>query len=99
MINLKKVEEDENGNFQVESINQTSKTAEVTLKNDADVTATITFGSLKYKVGPKQSKTIKDLKPGRYKCTVSSPGIIPYVGTEKVEAGYVYTWSFYISSK
>lgn len=99
LLNYKKVEEDENGKFQVESINYTSKTAEVTLTNLANVTATITFGLLKYKVGPNQSKTIKELKPGRYKCTVSSPGVIPYVGNLKAEAGYTYTWSFYIRSK
>ena len=99
MSNLKKVEEDENGNLQVEYVDNSIKTATVTLRNDADVTATITFGKYSYKVAPHQSKTIKGLKPGRYKCTVSSPGTIPYVGKETVEAGYSYSRSFYISSK
>lgn len=75
-----------------------SKYAKVTLKNDSHVTANIKFGNKTYKVAPNSSKTLEQVEAGSYNIMVSSPGIFPYVGVEKVEGGKHYARGFYIQT-
>ena len=75
-----------------------SKYAQVTLKNDSYVTANIKFGNKTYKVAPHSSKTLEQVEAGTYNIVVSSPGIFPYVGVEKVVGGMRYAREFYITT-
>lgn len=75
-----------------------SRYANVTLWNDADVTANIKLGNTIYKVYPHSSKTLYNIKGGKYNILVSSPGTTPYVGIENIEGGYNYQRKFYLST-
>ena len=97
LTNFRKVEEDASGNLQVESRNYKT-TADIKIENRSNKTATIAIGSLTYTFSPYQTRTIKDIKPGKYKTMASSPGVIPYVGFDTVEGGYEYSWVFYIKT-
>lgn len=97
LTNFSKVEVDASGNLQVESKNYKT-TADIKITNRTNTTATIAIGSLTYTFSPYQTRTIKDIKPGRYKTMASSPGVMPYVGYDTVEGGYEYSWEFYIET-
>ena len=97
LINFNKVEEDNSGNLQIQSKNY-KNTADITIENNTNKTATIAVGDKSYKFSPHQTRTITDIKPGRYKIMASSPGVIPYVTYDNVEAGYIYSWEFYITT-
>lgn len=97
LTNFSKVEVDASGNLQVESKNFKT-TADITIENRTNKTATIAIGSLTYTLSPYQTRTIKDIKPGKYKTMASSPGVMPYVAFDSVEGGYEYSWVFYIKT-
>lgn len=98
LTNFTKVDVDESGNLEVKTRTYKS-TADIEITNSANVTATITIGSKSYKLAPNEKKTIKDLAPGTYKITASSPGVLPFVGKDVLKAGYVYTWKFYLTTE
>lgn len=97
LTDFRKVEEDVSGNLQIESHNSKT-TADIKIENRSNKTATIAIGSSTYTFSPYQTRTIKDIKPGRYKTMASSPGVIPYVGLDIVAGGYIYSWVFYIKT-
>lgn len=88
---------DSKGNLQIDSRNYKS-TADVEIENRTDKYTTIKFGSKSYKFSPHETRTIYDVKPGRYNIIASAPGVTPYVGYDKVESGYKYSWVFYIKT-
>lgn len=95
LTNLKKIDPDDSGSLT--AVEKTiNSTASITITNNTEKTVTITIGKSSYKFKPQETKTINSLKPGKYKNTASSPGVIPYVGYDRLEAGYVYKWQFYI---
>lgn len=95
LSNIKKVEIDESGNLNIERKNHKT-TADITLENETDRVITVLFGKARYKLNPKQVRTIKDVKPGKYKIVASSPGVEPYIVSDTVKSGYEYSWHFYI---
>lgn len=97
LTNFRKVEEDNSGNLQVESRNYKA-TSDIKIENRTDRTTTIAIGRLTYKFRPYETRTISDLKPGKYKVMASSPGVRPYVGLDTVAGGYLYSWVFYINT-
>lgn len=97
LTNFSKVKVDASGNLKVESRNYKT-TADIKIENRTNKTATIAIGSLTYSFSPYQTRTIKDIKPGKYKTMASSPGVMPYVGYDTVEGGYEYSWVFYIKT-
>lgn len=97
LTNFRKVEEDNSGNLQVESKNYKA-TSDIKIENRTDRTTTIAIGRLTYKFRPYETRTISDLKPGKYKVMASSPGVRPYVGLDTVAGGYLYSWVFYINT-
>lgn len=97
LTNLSKVEVDDSGNLQIQSRNYKT-TADIAIENNTNKTATIAIGDKSYTFSPHQTRTITDIKPGRYKIMASSPGVIPYVTYDNVEAGYIYSWEFYITT-
>lgn len=97
LANFSEVEVDASGNLQIESKNYKT-TADIKIENRTNKTATIAIGSITYTFSPYQTRTIRDIKPGRYKTMASSPGVMPYVGYDTVEGGYEYSWVFYIKT-
>lgn len=97
LTNFRKVEEDASGNLQIESRNY-KNTADIKIENQSSKKATIAIGKLSYTFQPYQTRTIKDIKPGKYKTMASAPGVTPFVGYDNVEGGYEYSWVFYIKA-
>lgn len=97
LTNFNKLEEDASEILQPVSRNY-KNTADIIIKNNSNKNATINVGSSSYKFKPHETRTIKDIKPGNYKIMASAPGVIPYVVIDNVEAGYEYSWEFYITT-
>lgn len=97
LTNYQKLEEDASGNLQPVSRNY-KHTADIIIKNNSNKNATINVGSNSYKFKPHETRTITNIKPGKYKIMASAPGVIPYVAIDNVEAGYEYSWEFYITT-
>ena len=70
---------------------------ELNIKNKSNYTMTLRIGYSSYKFAPYSSKTI-EVSPGTITFTASSPGVIPYVGKDVVQANYSYDWIFYVST-
>jgi uncharacterized protein YgiM (DUF1202 family) len=70
----------------------------VTIKNDSNRTITLNFGGQKYTISPNQTLEFT-AKPGNYSYNVYSNEVIPIIGEDYLQAGYRYTWTFYIQSQ
>ena len=68
----------------------------VHIKNDAGLTVTLIFGGVKYILLAGETKSIT-IEPGNYEYHASAPGVYPTSGVENYEAGYRYSWRFYIT--
>lgn len=97
LANIKKLEKDASGNLQAESRTYKS-TADIKIKNNTTKNATINVGSKSYIFKPHETRTITNLKPGQYSIMASAPGVIPFVAVDNIEAGYEYSWEFYITT-
>lgn len=89
---------DENGHLDIDEQNYHT-TSDVNVTNNTDKSPTITLGNRALKFSPHQTRTFKDVRPGKYRIICSSPGVIPYIGIETIEAGYIYSRSFVITRK
>ena len=98
LTNIKKLEKDASGNLQAESRTYKS-TADIKIKNNSSKNATINVGSNSYKFKPHETRTITNVRPGQYSIMASAPGVIPYIVVDNIEAGYEYSWEFYITTK
>lgn len=95
LTDFKKVHIDTSGNLQIENVNYKS-TSDINLLNDTDRYVTITLGSsLTLKLKPYEKRTVTGLSPGKYKVKATSPRVIPYVGYDIVDEGFVYSWHFF----
>ena len=94
--NFSKIETDEDGGLKVETITY-SKTASINITNNTNYNTRIDIGGKTYRFKAHEKRTITDIKPGTYKTVASSQGVKPFVAKDKFEAGYVYSWEFYIS--
>ena len=68
-------------NPELEIINKTSKAIVVKLNNQI------------YLLQPSQKSKIS-LEPGRYKCLVSAPGVVPYIGIAELQENLSNRWAF-----
>lgn len=96
--NLKKIEIDKEGNLKVEGRIQAT-TSSVKIKNNTNLYATITIGNSDYSFSPYEERTINNLTPGTYVNKATAPGVMPYLGYDTLEAGYIYSWVFYIEHR
>ena len=69
----------------------------ITVTNDSSRTLTLTFGGERIVIVAHAVQTITK-PPGTYSYTASAPGVIPASGSHAFEIGYIYEWTFYISS-
>jgi len=94
-VQLYKKVEEQDGNVLSLSGESQNYDPEVNILNDADVAMTLAINSEEFHFNPHESKTIT-LSPGEVKLRASSPGIIPYVGKDKVVSNGIYDWKFYV---
>ena len=95
--NFRKVNVDENGQLQIDAPNYKAY-ADVVVTNETNRHVTISIGGVTKKFAPQEIRTFSDMCPGRYKVMATSPGVRPYVGYDRLEGGYQYSWTFYIST-
>ena len=50
-----------------------------------------------FSFSPYETKNIT-ISPDVYDFRASAPGVIPYIGTERLKSKQAYSWEFYISS-
>jgi hypothetical protein len=71
------------------------KNPSLEVKNDSNKELTLKIGETRYVFYSQETKTIQ-ITPGKYSFYASAPSVIPDFGEENFQAGYVYTWRFYI---
>jgi hypothetical protein len=69
--------------------------SELTVKNDTKLTLTLKFNETTYSFSPNETK-ILNVSAGTYSYRASAPGVIPDFGTETMQSGTSYSWTFYI---
>lgn len=92
---LEEVKVDRNGVLQVSGESKSYYNSEVEINNASSHTATIRIGGQYYKFKPWETRKIT-LSPGTYTIQASAPGVLPYIGSDKLEGGYIYSWKFYV---
>jgi hypothetical protein len=75
----------------------TSENPRITVTNDSSRTLTLTFAGERIVIVPHAVQTITK-PPGTYSYTASAQGVVPASGSHAFEIGYVYEWTFYIST-
>ena len=68
---------------------------ELNILNDSKQKITVKINANSYSFKPGESRTIT-CQPGKVSIMASSPGVIPYVGEDNVEANGLYDWKFFI---
>jgi hypothetical protein len=71
--------------------------SEVKIFNNTSKTLTLKLNAELFRFAPYETKNIK-LTPGEYDFRASAPGVIPYIGTERLNSSQAYSWEFYIST-
>ncbi len=71
--------------------------SEVKIFNNTSKTLTLKMNTEVYRFTPYETKNIK-FTPGEYDFRASAPGVIPYIGTERLKSSQGYSWQFYITS-
>ncbi len=70
---------------------------EVKIFNNTSKTLTLKLNTQLYYFSPYETKNIT-LSPEKYDFRASAPGVIPYIGTERLKSNQGYSWEFYIST-
>lgn len=71
--------------------------SEVKIFNNTNKTLTLKMNAQLYYFGPYETKNIS-IYPDEYDFRASAPGVIPYIGTERLKSKQAYSWEFYIST-
>ena len=71
--------------------------SEVKIFNNTNKTLTLKMNTQLYYFSPYETKNIS-IYPDEYDFRASAPGVIPYIGTERLKSKQAYSWEFYIST-
>jgi len=71
--------------------------SEVKIFNNTNKTLTLKMNTQQYYFSPYETKNIS-INPDEYDFRASAPGVIPYIGTERLKSKQAYSWEFYIST-
>ena len=71
--------------------------SEVKIFNNTNKTLTLKMNTQLYYFNPLETKNIT-INPEVYDFRASAPGVIPYIGTERLKSKQAYSWEFYIST-
>lgn len=69
--------------------------SEIRIYNNTSRTLTLKMNADLYYFSPQETKNIS-IVPGEYDFRASAPGVIPYIGTERLKSNQRYSWQFYI---
>jgi uncharacterized protein YgiM (DUF1202 family) len=72
--------------------------SELKIYNNTRESLTLKMNSQYYYFKPKETKNIS-ISPGEYDFRASAPGVIPYIGTERLKSKQGYSWEFYIVTR
>ena len=72
-----------------------SEESELEVYNRSSKQLTLKLNTASYSFAPYQRKTIS-LPAASYSFRASAPGVIPYIGSDRIDAGGNYSWEFYI---
>lgn len=72
--------------------------SEVKIFNNTSKKLTLKMNSELFYFSPYETKNIS-ISPGEYDFRASAPGVIPYIGTERLKSNQAYSWQFYISTR
>jgi hypothetical protein len=72
-----------------------SLASSVAVYNRSDKSLTLKLNAESYHFAPYQRQTL-NLSADSYNFRASAPGVVPYFGTDRIEAGGSYSWEFYI---
>ena len=70
---------------------------EVKIFNYTNKTLSLKMNTQLYYFSAHETKNI-NLTPDEYDFRASAPGVIPYIGTERLKSKQAYSWEFYIST-
>jgi uncharacterized protein YgiM (DUF1202 family) len=70
---------------------------EVKIFNNTNKTLTLKMNTQLYYFSPYETKNIS-IYPDEYDFRASAPGVIPYIGIERLKSKQAYSWEFYIST-
>ena len=71
--------------------------SEVKIFNNTSKTLTLKLNTELFRFTPYETKNLS-LSPEEYDFRASAPGVIPYIGSERLNSNQAYTWQFYIST-
>lgn len=96
LTNYKEIKIDDDGQLTI--VGKTnSNTSDIVLENKSPHEVTIKIGTRTTTLKPHETKTLYGFSQGNYNVRAISQGINPYVGKDYIEAGYRYSWTFYVS--
>jgi hypothetical protein len=72
-----------------------SEESELEVYNRSSKQLTLKLNTASYSFAPYQRKTIS-LPAASYSFRASAPGVVPYIGTDRIDTGGSYNWEFYI---
>jgi SH3-like domain-containing protein len=75
----------------------TTYESEVKIFNNTSKTLTLKMNTQLFYFSPYETKNIS-INPDEYDFRASAPGVIPYIGTERLKSKQAYSWEFYIST-
>lgn len=71
---------------------------ELKIFNNTSKTLTLKMNTQSFYFTPYETKNIS-ISPGEYDFRASAPGVIPYIGTERLKSNQGYSWEFYLVSR
>ena len=71
--------------------------SELKIYNNTNKSLTLKMNTQLFSFSPYETKNIT-ISPDVYDFRASAPGVIPYIGTERLKSKQAYSWEFYISS-
>lgn len=70
----------------------------IEVTNNTSLSLTLKMNSYYYYFDPHETKTLT-VAPGQYEYIASAPSVIPYYGDDHLNAGYKYSWTFYVKTE
>jgi hypothetical protein len=98
-VQLDRVIEINEDNLFVESGKSSSSTlSDVEVYNNTNKVLTVFIGGNSFVFSAQEKRKI-NIKPAQYDYRVTAPGVLPYLGKDKIVSGFNYSWEFYIVTK
>lgn len=94
-VKIEKLISKSNKSVFIQDGESSSYESEIKIFNNTSKTLTLKMNSESFYFLPYETKNIS-INPGEYDFRASAPGVIPYIGTERLKSNQTYSWQFYI---